>query len=94
VSFNGKYMTHKCSRVGNKSRDNQTRGNGEDYFSSSGHEMLKMSITQTDTNVHGPAFIEVYNAEDYLSIVVPFILKFQVLILQFMHQKKLVLGIL
>jgi hypothetical protein len=93
VSFNGKYVKHNCSRVGNKCRDNQTRGNGEDYFSSSDHEMLKMSITQTDTNVHGPAFIEVYNAQVYLSIVVPFILKFWVLILQFMHQKKLVLEV-
>lgn len=50
-------MEHQCSRV--KSTDSQTHGNTEDYFSSSNHEMLKMSITQTDTKVHGPAFIEV-----------------------------------
>lgn len=54
-------MKHKCSQVGYKCEDSQTRGNREDYFSSSDHEMLKMSITQTDTKVHGPAFIEVYN---------------------------------
>lgn len=50
-------MEHQCSQV--KSTDSQTHGNTEDYFSSSNHEMLKMSITQTDTKVHGPAFIEV-----------------------------------
>lgn len=50
-------MEHQCSRV--KSTDSQTLGNTEDYFSGSNHEMLKMSITQTDTKVHGPAFIEV-----------------------------------
>ncbi|KAJ4786013.1 Squamosa promoter-binding-like protein 9 [Rhynchospora pubera] len=72
VSFNGKYVKHKCSQVGYKPKDDQAHRNEEDYFSSSDHEMLKINITQAEMEIHGPAFIEVENVSG-LSNFVPVI---------------------
>lgn len=57
VSFDGKYLNYESVRVSHA--EFQNHGNEAEDLGSSEHEMFSIKVKHLDSEVFGPAFIEV-----------------------------------
>ncbi|XP_010914362.1 squamosa promoter-binding-like protein 9 isoform X3 [Elaeis guineensis] len=70
VSFAGKYLSLESCHAMCHKKISECSGNGVGSISSTEHEVFRINITQTDSEIFGPAFIEVEN-ESGISNFVP-----------------------
>lgn len=59
VSFAGKYLKHDSMRVTSTRKSRSYDGNEVECIKSSEHEMFMIKVTHMDSEIFGPAFIEV-----------------------------------